>query len=238
MLVARRATPMNLLKEELLKLNPQLEVHIHPCDLSNRNDREVFWNTLQSENYNANILINNAGLGDYGEFQKADTEKLYQQIEVNITALTLMTHEFVKQCKTLNVRYSGILNVSSLASALPVPDLSVYAATKAYVTSFTEGIAIELASQGVTLTALCPGPTPTNFGSTAQRKNDVDIDRSGQEFLVIPPEQVVREGLAALEKHKTVHFAGGKVRFAATLFRLLPRPLLRLILRLRYQRAH
>jgi short-subunit dehydrogenase len=116
---------------------------------------------------------------------------------------------------------------------LPLPELAVYAASKAYVTSFSEALAVELQPQGITVTCVCPGPTPTNFSRTAQRPDGTDTNRDGQALLRIPPAQVVAEALAGLEAGRACVFPGLGVKVAARLFRLMPRALLRWFLRKR-----
>jgi short-subunit dehydrogenase len=118
-----------------------------------------------------------------------------------------------------------------------MPDLAVYAATKSYVTSFSEGLAVELAGRHVRVLAICPGPTPTNFSTTARRADGTDTDRSGQGLLKMPPEKVVSISLQSLEAgHRRVH-PGLGVSVAAFLFEKMPRGLLRAILAARYRRS-
>jgi short-subunit dehydrogenase len=129
------------------------------------------------------------------------------------------------------------VNVSSLASTLPMPEAAVYAASKAYVTSFSEALAIELAPRGITVTCVCPGPTPTNFSQTAKRADGTDTNRDGQGLLRIPPQQVVAEALAGLSAGKACVWPGMGVKVAGWLFRLMPRILLRWLLRRRASRG-
>lgn len=236
-LAARSEGALQELATRLKQENPALNVMVCPCDLSTEAGRATLWATIDQQNVRPTLLINNAGLGDYGAFMKAEEARICQQIEVNITALTLLTHAFVKRVRATAEKPAAVLNVSSLASALPVPDLTVYAATKSYVSSFTEGLAIELADKHIRVTAVCPGPTPTNFGKVAQRENDIDIDRGGQDVLLVPPSFVVSTALQSLENGKTQVFPSFRVTFAALLFRILPRPLLRSILAFRHRRA-
>jgi short-subunit dehydrogenase len=127
-----------------------------------------------------------------------------------------------------------VLNVSSLASTLPMPNLAVYAASKSYVTSFSEALAVELAPQNITVTCVCPGPTPTNFSKTAKRDDGTDTNREGQGLLRIPPQRVVAESLAALQRGRACVFPGAGVGIASRLFRLMPRGLMRVLLRRRH----
>jgi short-subunit dehydrogenase len=177
--------------------------------------------------------VNNAGLGDYGRFDAAAAARSRAVLELNVTALTLLTHALLPRL----TRPAGILQVSSLGASLPVPELAVYAASKAYVSSFAEALAVELAPRGVTVTCLCPGPTPTGFSGAARRPGGPDTDRSGTGPLRMPPEAVVAAGLAALAAGRPSVHPGRTVAFAAWVFRVLPRPLLWALLRRRAARG-
>lgn len=237
-LAARSADKLREVAEGLPKTNASLRVVTVSCDLATDAGRATLWERVESEGLGAtvNLLINNAGHGDYGDFAAGDIARARSQIDLNITSLTVLTHAFLARVLATG-KPAGILNVSSLASVTPIPDLTVYAATKAYVTSFSEGLAMELAERGVTVQALCPGPTPTNFSMAARRADGKDADRGGQDLLKIPPSQVVAEGLRGLEAGKRRVFPGLGVRIAAFCFETMPRWLLRLLLNARYQRS-
>lgn len=237
LLAARNGNAMEALAAPLRIDYPDLHIVITPCDLSTDEGRETFWHSVATLPNKPNLLINNAGLGDYGLFANASASRIRNQIDLNITALTLLAHRFLDHCEPSAEAPCAILNVSSLACALPVPDLAVYAATKAYVSSLSEALAVELAPRHIRVCAVCPGPTPTNFGSNARRPGERDIDRNGQDILKIPPEQVVRQGLQTLCQGKPVIFPGTLVSFAATLFRLLPRRTLRKLITARFKKS-
>ncbi|NBO83908.1 MAG: SDR family NAD(P)-dependent oxidoreductase, partial [Actinobacteria bacterium] len=109
------------------------------------------------------LVVNNAGFGTSGAFADADPERLSREISLNVSALTRIAHEAVRQMQTRGHGY--LLNVSSIASFQPGPGLAVYSATKAFVTSLTEALHEELRGSGVRVTALCPGLTHTEFQS-------------------------------------------------------------------------
>jgi short-subunit dehydrogenase len=207
------------------------------CDLATSEGRARLWESVDALGVIPNVLINNAGHGDYGAFMAGDEARIRSQIEVNITALTLLTHAFLGRAQATADRPAGILNVSSLAASAPVPDLTVYAATKSYVTSFSEGLAMELADRHVHVLAVCPGPTPTNFSTAARRADGQDTDRSGQDMLKIPPQKVVSVALQSLEAGRRRVHPGTLVAIAAFLFEKMPRGLLRWILAARYRRS-
>lgn len=226
-LVARRADALEAVKAELSSL--RTTVLCCAVDLATDAGRADLLAFLDANGVKPNLLINNAGMGDYGSFASSSAEKTRTQLELNITALTLLTHAVLP----LMQGPAGIVNVSSLASTLPMPDLAVYAASKAYVTSFSEALAIELAPKGITVSCVCPGPTPTNFSKTAKRADGTDTNRDGQGLLRIPPAQVVGRALLALRRGEACVFPGLGVGIASRVFRLLPRRLMRWALRRR-----
>ncbi len=229
LLVARR---LDLLEKECAALqdrHPGLQVEVCAADLSTETGCAEVVNRAVA--FAPNLLINNAGLGDYGRFADASPERLRAQMEVNMSAMVRLTHGLLPALASPG----GILNVGSLAGTVPMPDLAVYAATKAFVASFSESLAVELQKRGLTVTCLCPGPTPTSFGANARREDGADTNRSGQEFLRVPPEVVVATGLRALERGRATVYPGFGVNVAARLFRLMPRFLLRWFLRRRFE---
>ena len=220
---------MEALKAELIAKQAKLRVEVCAADLGQEAGRAAVVEWVAANAFAPNVLINNAGLGDYGPFLQADAGRLREQMEVNMSAVVHLCHDLLP----LMSRPSGILNVSSLAGELPMPDLAVYGASKAFVSSFSEALAVELEGEGVTVACVCPGPTPTSFGKNARRADGADTNRSGQDFLKQPPEKVVSEGLRALETGRTRVFPGVSVALVAGVFRLLPLPILRWLLRRR-----
>lgn len=231
-LTARRAEVLESLAATLRQDHPGLTVHILPCDLAEAAGRAALPGRCQALGFTPDCLINNAGLGEYGTFQEAQWPRLDAILAVNITALTHLTHLFLPLLRTHPS--SGILNVSSLAGEMPIPDFAVYAASKAYVTRLTEALRIEFRPFGIHVTALCPGPSPTSFGETAQRAGE-DLPTAG--FARKSPEHVVRTGLQALARNRPDAFPGAIVWLTSRLLRLLPAPVLRLILSFRPRQA-
>lgn len=228
---------MQRLCEELQNAHGALRIITVACDLASDEGRSLLWEKADVLDVQATLLVNNAGLGDYGAFMDADEARIRQQIDLNITALTLITHEFLERVHATLEKPAAVLNVSSLAGTTPVPDLTVYAATKSYVTSFSEGLAMELAAKHVHVLAVCPGPTPTNFSTAARRADNRDTDRTGQDFLKMPPQKVVSIALQNLEAGRRRVFPGGRVALAAFLFEKMPRWMLRSLLAARHRRS-
>jgi len=134
-------------------------------DLSAPGSAKKVQQAVKNADLSIDILINNAGFGDFALFKDADIDKLTSMMHLNMTTLTELTHLFLPHM--LAQRSGRILNVASTASFIPGPYMSVYYATKHYVLAFSEAIAEELSQSGVTVTALCPGPTRSNFGDTS-----------------------------------------------------------------------
>jgi short-subunit dehydrogenase len=231
-LTARRAELLEELAASLRATHPGLTIHCLPCDLASETERAALPGRCAALGFTPDLLINNAGLGEYGTFHEADWPRLSQVLAVNITALTHLTHLFVPLLKSH--RASGILNVSSLAGETPIPDFAVYAASKAYVTRLTEALRIEFRPFGIEVTALCPGPSPTAFGQTAQRPGE---HLPTAEFARKSPAHVVSAGLRALAAGRPDAFPGAIVWWTSRLLRLLPAPFLRLILSRRPRQA-
>ncbi len=237
LLAARRAEALEEVRRELLGIAPALTVIVCPCDVSTDEGRARLIECIDTRDVRPNLLINNAGVGDYGLVSSADPARLQGQIDLNITALVLLAHAMIPRFQKSADAPAAILNVGSLAGALPMPDMAVYAATKSFVISFSEALRVELERDHIIVSCVCPGPTPTNFGKTARRPDGTDTDRGGQGLLRIPPQRVVRAGLDALRHSKACVFPGAGVSLAARLFRLMPRALMRTLLAARFRRS-
>jgi hypothetical protein len=227
-LVARRDERLIELADELHRQQPNLRIHVRKVDLSDFVQMQDLLEWLDREKLDVDLLINNAGLGDSGPFAKSDPFRNNEMTLVNVTALTSLTRHLLPQM--IAKRRSGILNVSSSAGFLPIPGSAVYAATKAYVTSFSEALRGELRGTGVSVCALCPGPVVTEFQKVASRHGaEPDI---GPKALVVPAEQVVRGGLAALEADRPMVVPGLPMKLLMFLARVMPMPVMRLAARL------
>ncbi len=227
-LVARREDRLNGLRDELRKRNPTLQIEIRPTDLSDQAQVDALGEWIARENIAIDLLVNNAGLGDSGPFATSDATRLQEMMNVNMNALTLLTRSVLPQ---MIARKRGtILNVSSSAGFFPIPDAAVYAASKAYVTSFSEALRVELHGSGVGVTALCPGPVHTEFGEVAQRAGM--RRKTGPEVAHVSVEQVVRDALAGVEVNRAIIIPGFLMKLGMTLVRLTPMPILRFVARI------
>jgi hypothetical protein len=224
-LIARRSERLAQLRNELLNRNPNLDVYVHAVDLAKKSDLESLIAALARDKIDVDVLINNAGLGDNGRFATSDATRDEQVTLVNVVALTLLTRYLLPQM--IAKHRGGILNVSSSASFLPIPGDAVYAATKAYVTSFSEALRAELHGTGVSVCALCPGPVHTEFQDVARRP-DAQAAIGGK-FLIVPVERVVRDALAALERDRALVIPGVGMKFMMLVIRVMPMPILRML---------
>jgi short-subunit dehydrogenase len=223
-LIARRQDRLDILKAELARSYPHLNIYCYGLDLSDSEALERFIRWLSDEGVRVNFLVNNAGLGDHGLFHASEWAKVKSMLDVNITALTRLTHALLPDLRTFED--SAILNVSSSAGFLPVPQLAVYAATKAYVTSFSEALRAELRGTGVSVTTLCPGPVETEFGNVANAGHS-GAGFSAPEFLKVPAEQVVYEALMGVERDRARVVPGWVIFLAMSLLALVPFALVR-----------
>ncbi|MGJ8654990.1 MAG: SDR family NAD(P)-dependent oxidoreductase [Akkermansiaceae bacterium] len=225
-LVARRENRLMDLAADLKRQNPSLDILFFVVDLTSATEREDFLKMLLNNGAKPDLLINNAGMGDYQRFAQSDWDKIDNMMQVNMTALTHLTHRLIPQMRE---RGSGaIINVSSLASILPMPEFAVYAATKAYVTSFSEALRLELKEDNIPVMALCPGPVHTEFGSVAMPADAKELP--GREMFYVDKSVVVEQALVGLSRHKARVYPGWKVALAAAGISLLPLAVIRLVM--------
>lgn len=197
-LVARRNDRLESLRAELTGKFPHLSVSIYAADLAIESQRTALVQWLDEHAIRVDFLINNAGLGDHGAFEASEWDRVRAMIDVNIAALTHLTHLLLPSMRSSG--RAAILNVSSVASFFPLPGMAVYSATKAYVTSFSEALRMEVRDSGISVTALCPGPVETEFFHVATRTGGTDASahyKTMPAFVVSAPE-AVRAGLEAV----------------------------------------
>lgn len=223
-LVARRRTQLDELAWKIRARYPDLQIAVVSCDLHHHDSREKLNAEITALGLQPDLLVNNAGLGDYGDFSTSEWSKVEAQLRVNIEALTHLTHAWLPPM--IAARRGAIINVSSLAGMLPIPDFAVYAASKAYVTSFSEALRLELREYGIPVLALCPGPVKTGFGDVARRSGQNGGGNFRKAFYV-DRKQVVAEALAALAARRPRCHPGWKTAAAAIVISTLPLFLIR-----------
>lgn len=192
-LVARRKDRLDELKGELLKANPSLRVSVHACDITKPDDREAMVTAVEAVAGPVDVLVNNAGFGDLGVFDRTDWGKTERMIALNVTALTFLTHRLVKGMVARG--RGGILNVSSGFGMTFAPGMATYVGTKHFVTGFTEGLRLDLAGTGVRVTQVCPGPVATEFIDTIGNFTGM----APPSIVEISPERCARSAIRALD---------------------------------------
>lgn len=215
-LVARRKGRLNKLAAEIGK------AHVIAVDLSKPKSAEKLLTEVASRGLWVRTLINNAGFGLRGRFDALPLDRQLEMIDLNIRALTNLAFVVLD-----NMRAHGdgaILNVASTAAFQPGPNMAVYFATKAYVLSFTEALHEEWKDRGIKVSALCPGPTRTEFGDVAGIKTLGSFDR-----LAMEAEPVVRAGLEGIERNQAIVIPGMTNKIGAWSTRLAPRSTVRKI---------
>ena len=215
-----------------LEAEHQVRAHVVTADLAQPRAAETLVAALEARGIAVDVLVNNAGYALYGAFTETDLADELNMIQVNIVALTHLTKLLVR--KMVARKDGRVLNVASTAAFQPGPLMAVYYATKAYVLSFSEALANELAGTGVTVTALCPGPTKTGFQARAQMEESKLV--RGREIMT--SETVARAGYTGLMKGKTVVIPGVGNRMMANAVRFLPRNTVTKLVRNAQERAH
>jgi uncharacterized protein len=227
-LAARRDERLIELAQQMQREHPKLVVHIRKVDLGDLGELQAFLEWLDGEKLEVDLLINNAGLGDSGLFAESDPDRNTEMTVVNVATLTSITRHSLP--RMIAKHRGAILNVSSSAGFLPIPGSAVYAATKAYVTSFSEALRAELYGTGVSVCTLCPGPVVTEFQQVAKREGVKP--NIGPQFLVVTVEQVVRDALAAVEGDRPLVIPGFAMKVLMLVARLMPMPVLRWVARM------
>ena len=163
-LVSRNAQRLEQEAEDL-RIRFGVNVHVFPEDLERLEDRLELFAWIQKSGITVDVLVNNAGVAHYGPFDETSFEETSAMLDLNIQALTHLTRLFLPGM--LQRRTGGVLNVASTAGFQPLPNLSVYAATKAFVLNFSEALWEECRNRGVRVFCLCPGNTLTRFHQAA-----------------------------------------------------------------------
>ena len=229
-LVARGRERLERLADQLAA-DFDVQTRVFSGDLSERETVGNLEGELTSEGVVIDILVNNAGFGIYGAFSDIDFENEHRMMQLNMVSLTDLTKRIL--AGMLDRGQGKILNVASTAAFQPGPLMAVYYATKAYVLSFSEALAVELKGTGVTVTCLCPGPTDTEFAGTARMEGS----RLFSLLKVMDPEDVARAGFEGLMKGEQVVIPGLGNRLLAESVRVTPRSVVPRLVRLMQDRG-
>lgn len=219
-LVARKFELLFQLQQELKAANPEIDIIIHACDLSSAEQTNALCERISNIGVIVSCLINNAGSGHFGQFSDYALEEDRRMAMLNMYSVVQLTKHFVKDMKQRG--HGKIMNVASTAAFFPGPGMAVYYATKAFILSFSSALAEEVREYGITVTALCPGPTKTGFQSAAK------LDGS-RLFRLVPTAssvEVARFGIDAMNRGKTIAVQGILNKISVQVPRLLPKRML------------
>jgi uncharacterized protein len=220
-LVARSQEKLEKLAAEL-NSTYQIKTTVIPQDLTANAAGKAVFEAIQAHGLTIDTLINNAGFGDYGAFGDRPLNKMLEMVQLNITAVVELTGLFLP---LMQARKNGtIINVSSIAGFQPIPYMSVYAASKAFILNFSEALWAENKELGVKILAVCPGPTESEFYDRADFPKTANTLNN---MTMVSSEQVVQESLKALNKDQSTVVTGGLGnQIIVNLPRLTPRDLL------------
>ena len=223
---ARSEDKLHELSSEIKDLGS--ECHIFLEDLSRLNSGRSLYDQIKLQNLHVDLLINNAGYGRWGTFHEVEMEDYADMIQLNITSLSELSHLFIPDM--ISEGEGGVINVGSVASLTPVPYSSVYAATKAYVLSLSEGLRYEYRNSNIRIMALLPGATVSNFGQVATAKSDKLRERlnkrskrSAAGTVFQTSHEVAMECLDGFIKDKQFIIPGKGNRRTALITKFMPR---------------
>jgi uncharacterized protein len=226
-LTARRGDRLAAVASKARKLGASM-VEVIEADLAQRSASAEIFARVEALHLHIDYLVNNAGFGTSGRFDRISLERDLEEIDLNVSAVVAMTRLFLP---AMVERNSGtIINVASTAAFQALPFMATYAASKAFVLSFTVALAGELAGTGVKVSALCPGPVRTEFQAVAKNEHG-----RLPEFAYLDAETVVAQGIAAAENGRSVHIAGVINFITAQSTRLVPRSLINFVARRIYR---
>ncbi len=212
-LTARDQVRLNTLRQEL-EASDGIRVWVRPLDLALPTAVQELYDSAAALEHPVSLLINNAGFGWYGDFSNMSFQQIQDMLQVHIQVTTLCTRLFLGDM--IKRREGTIINVASIAGFIPIPYMSLYAATKSYIIALSEGVAREVAGKGVRIQVCCPGYTETAFH-----------DRAGHRpYHIISGESaqaVVSQSLAALQSSKIRVTIGWSGRVARWFLHWFPR---------------
>ncbi len=215
-LVARSSDKLNQVASQL-RQQFGLNVEAMALDLAQDQSVKMLFEHLKGEKLEVDVLVNNAGFGVFGEFAEMPEEEVLGQVQLNVVALTHLTRLILPA--RIARRQGKIMNVASTAAFQPGPLMAVYYATKAYVLSFSEALANEVAGTGVVVSCFCPGATDTGF----QKRAGIENSRLFKKIGAMNVEKVARDGYRGLMAGKTLVISGTRNWLVAESVRFAPR---------------
>jgi len=223
-LVARRRERLDELAEELKKKRPDLRVLVESVDLLDRTATGVLLDELESRGEQIDVLVNNAGFGDYGLLHEREWPKLERMLELNVVSATFLLSRLVPKMVTRG--RGAVLNVGSIAGMIPSPAMAAYSATKAYMNHLSETMTAELTGTGVTMTVVCPGPISTEFQEVAGANEGITRPPMPP-VMHIDAVKCAEDAIQAMVKGKARVIPGIVPRLLATVTDSLPRLVVR-----------
>lgn len=211
-LVARRRDRMEALEKQLLGRR----VRIFTLDLSKEEDLEKMEDILEQEKPSIRVVVNAAGYGLIGEMEELTRQENTGMIDVNCRALTALTYMVIPYMR----KNSNIIQIASSAAFMPQPKFAVYAASKAYVLSFSRALARELKPKEIYVTAVCPGPVKTEFFDIAETYEAVKVYKK---LTMARADKVVRRALLDAKHQRTVSVYGGIMKAFRILCKVVPK---------------
>lgn len=216
-LVARRAPRLEALAAELRAAHEGLRVEVIPCDLARRDQLDALVAEVRERGLEVDVLVNNAGVGMMGVFDRASAERTAFMIDLNVTSLALLTSAFLPGMVARG--RGGVLNVSSGFGLAVMPAFAAYCGTKHFVTGFTEGLVADLAGTGVTATQVCPGPVATEFEDTMGNFTGAKVPG----FVEISAEHCARAALRGFDRRRALVVPGTAMKLLMLVNALSPR---------------
>lgn len=213
--IARRLSNLKALRKEL----KNVRVRIIPCDVTSKADIENYVRMLRRYKPEIRILVNAAGFGKIGQFGKISLESQEDMVRVNCEALTKITRISLPYM----AKKANIINIASAAAFLPQPSFAVYAASKAYVLSFSRALHQELKKRRISVTAVCPGPVDTEFFDVAEEFEEV---KAYKKYFRVKPEKVVKKALIDATRGKTVSTYGVPMNAFRLLCKVVPQDMI------------
>ena len=215
-LIARSEKKLRNIANEFEE-NYGVKTTVLPADLTTADSVADVVASLAERNLSVDVLVNNAGFGDFGEFADCELSKQQAMIDLNVKAVVALTHAVLPAMR--KKKRGTILNVASIAAFQSGPYMAIYYATKAFVLSFSEALAKELKHSGITVTTLCPGPIKTGFEDAA----DLENSKLFRSLPVSSAEDVARYGYRMAKKGKTIAIHGALNKLLIFSVRFAPR---------------
>jgi short-subunit dehydrogenase len=224
-LVARRTAKLETVRAELIAKYTDLKVEVLTCDLSDRTATKRLAGELSARDGGVDVLVNNAGLGDMGLFEKSSEDKTLGMLDVNVTAVLILTRELLPPMVARG--RGGVLNISSGFGLGYLPSFASYVGTKHFVTGFTHVLRAELAGTGVNVTQVCPGPVATEFEENVGNFTGQKVPG----FIEISAEKCARAAVSGFESGRAVVVPGMVMKLAMLANGATPAFIMRLVAR-------